>query len=118
MRLCCIRFNNQIKNIDIFLLYLLQIVLPRACLYNSRYLSHDTFCDMLSNLGFQLISSHNSPKLSFRMFRRTKEEPSMAKLQRVESGKRREEETRLDLSGKRKVLKKGVKCNNFSIVIR
>ncbi|XP_033099184.1 25S rRNA (adenine(2142)-N(1))-methyltransferase-like isoform X2 [Anneissia japonica] len=76
----------------------LVIVLPLACVTNSRYLTHDHLVDIMDSLGFTLISSHNSRKLSYKMFQLTEE--SMQK------------------TFKKQIVNKGTKCNNFSIVIR
>lgn len=43
-------------------------MLPLACLSNSRYMTHDLLKDMMDDLGFDLEVSHNSEKLSFKMF--------------------------------------------------
>ncbi|XP_072019126.1 uncharacterized protein [Amphiura filiformis] len=93
------------------------VILPLACLENSRYLTHDTFHDMLDKLGFQMVSSHNSRKLSFKMFTRKEDGERQGRLQRQEDCGKNEED-RGKTSGKRKTVRGGVKCNNFSIVIR
>ncbi|XP_071955487.1 uncharacterized protein [Antedon mediterranea] len=74
------------------------IVLPLACVTNSRYLTHDHLIAILDSIGFTLITSHNSRKLSYKMFQLTKESTKT--------------------SFKKQILNNGTKCNNFSIVVR
>jgi 25S rRNA (adenine2142-N1)-methyltransferase len=52
---------------------LLYIVLPLACLQNSRYLKHTRFVQMLRSLGFVLRGHHTSTKLAFYVFERSEE---------------------------------------------
>ncbi|XP_022089893.1 uncharacterized protein LOC110978879 isoform X2 [Acanthaster planci] len=75
-----------------------QIVLPLACLENSRYLSHELFQEMLESLGCNLTASHSSQKLSFVMCQFTGE-PSQRK------------------AFPKTVVRNGIKRNNFSIVM-
>ncbi|XP_022089892.1 25S rRNA (adenine(2142)-N(1))-methyltransferase-like isoform X1 [Acanthaster planci] len=74
------------------------IVLPLACLENSRYLSHELFQEMLESLGCNLTASHSSQKLSFVMCQFTGE-PSQRK------------------AFPKTVVRNGIKRNNFSIVM-
>ncbi|XP_068708960.1 uncharacterized protein [Montipora foliosa] len=73
------------------------IVLPLACLENSRYLNEDQFVSMLGSLGFEVCFGHNSRKLCFYMFRKTNQ-PSAK-------------------SFPKRVLRKGGNHNNFAIVL-
>jgi len=73
------------------------IVLPRPCLDNSRYLNEELFVSMPESLGFDVCSRHSSKKLSFFMFRRTRQV-------RVKSFPK-------------KILRKGGNHNNFAIVL-
>ncbi|XP_038048066.1 25S rRNA (adenine(2142)-N(1))-methyltransferase-like [Patiria miniata] len=74
------------------------IVLPLACLENARYLSHELFKDILESLGFNLIVSHNSKKLSFIMCQFSGETSQRKAFPKT-------------------LVRNGVKCNNFSIVL-
>ena len=57
------------RNLDLFLF---QIVLPLACVVNSRYMTEKHLIEMTSSLGFDVISQHHSRKLSFVFFRKSK----------------------------------------------
>ncbi|KAJ8027124.1 25S rRNA (adenine(2142)-N(1))-methyltransferase [Holothuria leucospilota] len=46
------------------------IVLPLPCLKNSRYLDDQLLNSILENVGFKEIKTHNSKKLSFKMFQK------------------------------------------------
>lgn len=79
------------------------MVLPRACLENSRYLDHDLFQQMMESLTFDLVTQHTSHKLSYKMFRKAE--------RRKEGGKSKQ------IFAKREI-RNGTKCNNFCIVLR
>jgi 25S rRNA (adenine2142-N1)-methyltransferase len=49
----------------------LYIVLPRACLCNSKYLDAVEFDKILSHIGFKLLRSHLSPKLFYGIYQKT-----------------------------------------------
>lgn len=73
------------------------IVLPLACLENSRYLDKDFFVSMLGSLGFEVCLCYSSRKLCFFMFKKTSQ-----------------------ISGKsfsKHVVRKGGNRNNFAIVL-
>ena len=72
-------------------------VLPLPCIKNSRYLNEDLFVSMMDSLGFDVSAKHNSNKLSFFMFRKTRQ--CQAK------------------SFPKRVLRKGGNHNNFAIVL-
>ncbi|XP_071800652.1 uncharacterized protein [Asterias amurensis] len=74
------------------------VILPLACLENSRYMGHDLLNDILESLGFTLITSHNSRRLSFKMYQYT-----------GETGKRK--------TFPKTLTRNGIKCNNFSITL-
>ncbi|XP_041461963.1 25S rRNA (adenine(2142)-N(1))-methyltransferase-like [Lytechinus variegatus] len=76
------------------------IVLPRACLDNSRYLDHALFEQMMESLNFDLVAKHDSKKLSFLMFRKAE--------------KRKEVKT----SFHKREVRNGTRCNNFCIIMR
>lgn len=48
------------------------IVLPLACMTNSRYMSHDLLNEMFQALQCCLVSTHESKKLSFKIFQKKK----------------------------------------------
>ena len=48
---------------------LLFVVLPRACLFNSRYMTNDTFRDLVCSLGFQVVREDTTQKLYLGAFR-------------------------------------------------
>ena len=73
------------------------VVLPLPCLKNSRYLTEDLLVSMIDSLGFDVCAQHNSNKLSFFMFRKTREPQAK--------------------SFPKKVLRKGGNRNNFAIVL-
>lgn len=73
------------------------IVLPLPCLKNSRYLNEGLFVSMMKSLGFDDCARHNSTKLSFFMFRKTRQVQ--------------------DKSFPKTVLRKGGNHNNFAIVL-
>lgn len=72
-------------------------VLPLPCLKNSRYLNEDLFVSMMDSLGFDVCVRHNSNKLSFFMFRKTRQPQAK--------------------SFPKNVLRKGGNRNNFAIVL-
>lgn len=72
-------------------------VIPLPCLKNSRYLNEDLFVSMMDSLGFDVCVSHKSKKLSFFMFRKTRQ--CQVK------------------SFPKQVLRKGGNHNNFAIVL-
>ncbi|XP_054753468.2 uncharacterized protein LOC129259191 isoform X2 [Lytechinus pictus] len=76
------------------------IMLPRACLDNSRYFDHTLFEQMMESLNFDLVAKHDSKKLSFLMFRKAE--------------KRKEGKT----SFHKREVRNGTRCNNFCIVMR
>lgn len=47
------------------------IVLPLACVENSRYLDSDRFIKILESLGFVPVKQHNSSKLTFWLTQRS-----------------------------------------------
>lgn len=58
---------------------ILFLVLPRACLDNSRYMDHDRLGGIFSTLGFPtVLTQHDSAKLSFWLFQ-SSSEPSDGK---------------------------------------
>ena len=73
------------------------IVLPLPCLDNSRYLNEELFVSMMESLGFDVSSRHRSKKLSFFMFRKTRQVQVK--------------------SFPKKILRKGGNHNNFAIVL-
>ena len=73
------------------------IVLPLPCLKNSRYLNIGHLISMMDSLGFDVCVTHNSKKLSFFMFKKTRQ--CQAKL------------------FPKQVLRKGGNRNNFAIVL-
>lgn len=72
-------------------------VLPLPCLKNSRYLSEALFVSMMDSLGFDVCKQHNSKKLSFYMFRKTRHPQAKP--------------------FPKQVLRKGGNLNNFAIVL-
>lgn len=72
-------------------------VIPLPCLKNSRYLNEVLFVSMMNSLGFDVCVSHKSKKLSFFMFRKTRQ--CQVK------------------SFPKQVLRKGGNRNNFAIVL-
>ena len=50
----------------------LYIVLPLACVQNSKYIDVDEFGHILSLIGFKLVHSHTSPKLFYAIYQKTK----------------------------------------------
>lgn len=76
----------------------LVIVLPLACVVNSRYLTESLLADMLSSLGFSVIASHQSKKLFFSIsIKNTDPEPKPFPKSKIADG---------------------VRHNNFCIVLR
>ncbi|XP_014661707.1 PREDICTED: 25S rRNA (adenine(2142)-N(1))-methyltransferase-like isoform X2 [Priapulus caudatus] len=75
------------------------VVLPLACLSNSRYLTHDNFHVMMESLGHSLIASHNSTKLSHKAFRKKSRLPEKCDFPK-------------------KVVQPGGNKNNFCIVLQ
>lgn len=73
------------------------IVLPLPCLDNSRYLNEELFVSMMESLGFDVCARHSSKKLSFFMFRKTRQVQVK--------------------SFPKKILRKGGNHNNFAIVL-
>lgn len=73
------------------------IVLPLPCLDNSRYLNEELFVSMMESLGFDVCAHHSSKKLSFFMFRKTRQVQVK--------------------SFPKKILRKGGNHNNFAIVL-
>lgn len=49
----------------------LYIVLPLACVENSRYLDSNRFKSILNSLGFESLKQHNSSKLTFWLTQRS-----------------------------------------------
>ncbi|XP_078001389.1 uncharacterized protein LOC144453909 [Glandiceps talaboti] len=74
------------------------VVLPLACLENSRYLSEGLFKEMLNSLGFHTICTHDSRKLTY----------LMAQKREVVSQK----------NFKKRLVRNGTQRNNFSIILR
>eukprot|EP00057_Strongylocentrotus_purpuratus_P000416 XP_001176184.2 PREDICTED: 25S rRNA (adenine(2142)-N(1))-methyltransferase [Strongylocentrotus purpuratus] len=79
------------------------VVLPRACLDNSRYLDHALFQRMMDSLNFDLVAQHDSKKLSYKMFRKAE--------RRRGSGEGK-------ASFNKREVKNGKQCNNFCILMR
>eukprot|EP00762_Andalucia_godoyi_P006262 ANDGO_05939.mRNA.1 25S rRNA adenine-N(1) methyltransferase len=52
---------------------LLYVVLPVACVENSRYLKHSLWLRMLKSVGFSVLDHRTSSKLSFYVFQRTED---------------------------------------------
>lgn len=73
------------------------IVLPLPCLNNSRYLNEELFVSMMESLGFDVCVRHSSKKLSFFMFRKTRQVQVK--------------------SFPKKIVRKGGNHNNFAIVL-
>jgi 25S rRNA (adenine2142-N1)-methyltransferase len=64
--------GKMIKRTHLFLkddAYLF-IVLPLACVENSRYMNDDLFCEIVQSTGFRLIQSHKSKKLVYYLYQR------------------------------------------------
>ncbi|XP_072178881.1 uncharacterized protein [Diadema setosum] len=80
------------------------VVLPRACLENARYLDHDLFHEMMASLNFDLVTHHDSKKLSYKMFRKFE----------------RRKETGLSKKSAfpKHEVRNGKNCNNFCIVLK
>jgi len=78
---------------------LLFIVLPLACIQNSRYIKHGLFLKMLKTIGFTLESHKTSEKLVFYIFKRTESDRLPNRL------------------FPRKLCRGGKERNSFSIVI-
>ena len=74
------------------------VSLPKACILNSRYVTHSHFCSILTSLGFDLESHHFSTKLAFYTFRKRKSHASQ--------------------SFPKKLLQKGTQKNNFAITLQ
>lgn len=74
------------------------VVLPLACLQNSRYMTQGHMEDIMASLGFDLIHSKNSRKLSFKFYQKSGRTPLKRKFPK-------------------KIIKKGKTLNNFSIVL-
>lgn len=81
---------------------LLFIVLPLACIENSRYMNHDLFVQILHAVGFDCVQHKNSAKLAFFVLQRTK--------------KQHANKEQLRQLGKRQVLRQGASRNNFAIL--
>ncbi|PIK61653.1 putative 25S rRNA (adenine(2142)-N(1))-methyltransferase [Apostichopus japonicus] len=73
------------------------IVLPLACLDNSRYMTDDLLDEIMASLGFKKVKGHNSRKLSFKMYQKEKAK-----------GKQ---------DFKKRKVREGVRCNNFCITM-
>lgn len=81
------------------------IVLPLACVNNSRYMKHSRFVKMLKSLGFELTKSKTSAKLCFFVFRKLSAE------ERAQDGTMQPREF------KRKLCRGGLGRNNFCIIL-
>ena len=60
-----------LQSFYVYLILYFQIMLPLACLENSRYLSSELLDKMMTALGCNLTASENTRKLSFRMYTKT-----------------------------------------------
>jgi 25S rRNA (adenine2142-N1)-methyltransferase len=78
---------------------LLYIVLPLPCINNSRYLTHDSFLNLLTQIQFKLLSYKHTKKLSFYLFRLDKS-------------------VTLNTVFPKKQINPGAARNNFSIVLQ
>jgi 25S rRNA (adenine2142-N1)-methyltransferase len=52
---------------------ILYIVVPLPCISNSRYFNHEKMVELLMLLGYDLLKHHDSKKLAFYLFKRTKD---------------------------------------------
>lgn len=75
----------------------LYIVLPLACVENSRYMDNKLFIEIVTSFGFKLLQEHKSTKLAYWLFERT---PAVGV-------------KKLDV--KKKELRKGSNRNNFFV---
>lgn len=73
------------------------VVLPLACLNNSRYMDHERFRGILATLGWEPVAEHDSAKLTHWIFKRTKGD---------------------NKTWKREEVRGGVDRNNFCIVVK
>ncbi|KAI9021081.1 putative methyltransferase-domain-containing protein [Hyaloraphidium curvatum] len=73
------------------------VVLPLACLANSRYMDHDRFRAILRTLGFEEVAQHDSSRLTHWLLKRCKGDSR---------------------KWKREEIRGGVKRNNFVIVVK
>ena len=55
----------------------LYIVLPLACVANSRYFSHDFFSSIIQSLNYSIVSHHFSKKLAYYLLRLESRDGSM-----------------------------------------
>lgn len=76
------------------------MVLPEACVMNSRYLTQEKLASMMSALGFILLESKLSQRLVYYLWKREKSRPSSIP------------------SFSKKELRSGASRNNFSIVLQ
>lgn len=89
--------HNHPNCIYIFRFYEFQIVLPLACLDNSRYMTDDLLDEIMASLGFKKVKGHDSRKLSFKMYQK--------------------EEAKGKQDFKKRKVREGVRCNNFCITM-
>ncbi|KAJ5584077.1 25S rRNA (adenine(2142)-N(1))-methyltransferase [Penicillium hispanicum] len=92
----CVKFFTSQSHIDFA--PRLFLVLPVACVDNSRYLTEDRLLDLLSSLGFCLAQSRRTSKLIYQLWSYAgKSSPK---------------------SFKKEILNAGPKRNNFAIILR
>lgn len=52
---------------------ILYLVLPLPCITNSRYFNNQKMIELMTMLGYDLLKHHNSKKLAFYLFKRSRE---------------------------------------------
>ncbi|KAJ2082837.1 25S rRNA (adenine2142-N1)-methyltransferase [Coemansia sp. RSA 988] len=82
------------------------LVLPRACVENSRYLDDERLQTIMKHLGFQQLFIHHTPKLAHYLYCLSTDE-------RSDSG-----ESKHECIFKKTLLHSGAGRNNFAIVIQ
>ena len=88
---------------------LLFIVLPLACVQNSRYMKYSRFVKIVTSLGFQLVSYKNSAKLAFWIFQL--DTPSSVYDPATSN-------FTYPIEFPRKLTRGGKDCNNFTIILK
>jgi 25S rRNA (adenine2142-N1)-methyltransferase len=96
--------GKMLKRINLFLRQSsgrLFIVLPLACVCNSRYMTDNHFRAIMTKLGYQLVENHFSNKLAYYLFQLV--ELSDANIQ--------------PMFEKKRILVEGANRNNFAIIL-
>ena len=96
--------GEMLKRVPMFLSTdntpLIYVVLPKACIFNSRYMNEELWLELTASCGFgKLISSHTSLKLAYYLWQWEGKQP--------EKGR----------EYAKKVIKTGADRNNFAVII-